>query len=227
MLYHSSLNWGLRFINCIRIRCFTGSEFCIEYDLQAPMEQVNKISLVKLPCRLQNQNCTGIFNYSRVYWSLDKKGSKMDTIEIKYKDKLVMLLNSDCEPVKIECRLPLIDEGNNRIVYDLGDKILKVAKTSVASIYNWNEYKLWNFLKERSKKIKINEIFEIDENGYWYVAEKIEVGDNDAMEKALQYIWWLDYAANAGYDKNGKLTIVDAENIYVEDLEYLLRKGTI
>ena len=47
------------------------------------------------------------------------------------------------------------------------------------------------------------------------------------MDKVLQFIEWLDYSDNAGYDKNGKLTIVDAENVYIKDLEYLLEKGII
>lgn len=151
----------------------------------------------------------------------------METIEIKYQDKLVMLLDSGCEPIQIHCNLPVIGEGNNRIVYDLGDRVLKVAKSAIATMYNQNENKLWEYLREKSEKIKVNEIFEIDENGYWYVAEKVQTGNNDAMNKVLQYISWLDYSDNAGYDKNGKLTIVDAENVYVKDLEYLLAKGII
>ena len=151
----------------------------------------------------------------------------METIEIKYQDKLVMLLDSGCEPVHINCNLPIIGEGNNRIVYDLGDRVLKVAKSAIATMYNQNENKIWKYLGEKSEKIKVNEIFEIDENGYWYVAEKVQTGNNDAMNKVLQYISWLDYSDNAGYDKNGKLTIVDAENVYVKDLEYLLAKGII
>lgn len=148
-------------------------------------------------------------------------------MEIKYQDKLVILLDSDGEPVNIDCNLPVIGEGNNRIVYDLGDRILKVAKSAIASMYNQNENKLWKYLGEKSEKIKVNEIFEIDENGYWYVAEKVQTGDNNAMDKVLQFIEWLDCSDNAGYDKNGKLTIVDAENVYVKDLEYLLDKGVI
>ena len=118
-------------------------------------------------------------------------------------------------------------EGNNRIVYDLGDKVLKVAKSSIGSFYNRNEYNLWKYLKNKSKKIKINEIFEIDDNAYWYVAEKVQTGNNDAMDKALNFISWLDYSDNAGYDKNGKLTIVDAEEVRINDLKYLLENGMI
>lgn len=150
----------------------------------------------------------------------------MAIVEIKYQDKLTILLDDDCEPIQIICDLPVVGEGNNRIVYDLGDKILKVAKTAVGSMYNHNENKLWQFLGEKSEKIKINEVFEIDENGYWYVAEKIQT-DGNAMSEVLKYIQWLDYSDNAGYDKNGKLTIVDAEEVRVADLEYLLRKGVI
>lgn len=146
---------------------------------------------------------------------------------IKYKDKLVILLDSDCEPTRIDCNLPILGEGNNRIVYDLGDRILKVAKSAIAAMYNQNEYNLWNYLGEKSEKIKINEIFEIDENGYWYVAEKVQTGNNDAMDKALHYIPWLDYSDNAGYDKNGKLTIVDAEGIGINDFEFCLKQGII
>ena len=151
----------------------------------------------------------------------------MELIEIGYQDKLSILLDSDCEPMEINCNLPIIGEGNNRIVYDLGDRVLKVAKSAIATMYNQNENKLWKYLGERSDKLKINKIFDIDENGYWYVAEKVQTGDNDAMGKVLQFIAWLDYSDNAGYDKNGKLTIVDAENVYVKDLEYLLEKGII
>ncbi len=150
----------------------------------------------------------------------------MEAIEIKYQDRLTMLLDSDCEPIQIHCNLPVIGEGNNRIVYDLGDKVLKVAKSAIATMYNQNEVKLWNFLGEKSSIIKINYIFEVDENGYWYVAEKIKMS-GDALDEVLKYIEWLDYSDNAGYDKNGKLTIVDAENVYVKDLELLLQKGYI
>ena len=58
------------------------------------------------------------------------------------------------------------------------------------------------------------------------IAEKVNTG-GDAMKNALKYIEWLDYSDNAGYDRNGKLTIVDAENVYVKDIEYLLQKRII
>ena len=143
----------------------------------------------------------------------------MEHILINYEDKCKIVLNSDCEVIDIECSLPIIGEGNNRIVYDLGDKVLKVAKSSIGSFYNRNEYNLWKYL--------INEIFEIDDNAYWYVAEKVQTGNNDAMDKALNFISWLDYSDNAGYDKNGKLTIVDAEEVRIDDLKYLLENGMI
>lgn len=151
----------------------------------------------------------------------------MEHILINYEDKCKIVLNSDCEVIDIECSFPIIGEGNNRIVYDLGDKVLKVAKSSIGSFYNRNEYNLWKYLKNKSKKIKINEIFEIDDNAYWYVAEKVQTGNNDAMDKALNFINWLDYSDNAGYDKNGKLTIVDAEEVRIDDLKYLLENGMI
>lgn len=151
----------------------------------------------------------------------------MEHILINYEDKCKIVLNSDCEVVNIECSLPIMGEGNNRIVYDLGDKVLKVAKSSIASFYNRNEYNLWKYLENKSKKLKINEIFEIDNNGYWYVAEKVQTGNNDAMNQVLKFIGWLDYSDNAGYDKNGKLTIVDAEEVTVNDLKYLLENGII
>lgn len=151
----------------------------------------------------------------------------MKNILINYKDKCKIILDSDCEVLKIECTLPVLGEGNNRIVYDLGDKVLKVAKSSKGSFYNRNEYNLWEYLKDKSEKIKINEIFEIDDNAYWYVAEKVQTGNNNAMDMVLKYISWLDYSDNAGYDKNGKLTIVDAEEVRVNDLKYLLKNGII
>ena len=81
-------------------------------------------------------------------------------------------------------------------------------------------------------------IFEIDDNAYWYVAEKVQTGNNDAMDKALNFIDWLDYSDNAGYDKNGKLTIPDKTNNkrddwktsyknIINDLKYLLENGII
>lgn len=149
-------------------------------------------------------------------------------MKIKYLDKLIITLDQQCEVTDIQCDLRIIGEGNNRIVYDLGNnKVLKVAKHSIASIYNRNEYNLWKYLENKSKKLKINEIFEIDDNGYWYVAEKVQTGNNDAMDKALNFIEWLDYSDNAGYDKNGKLTIVDAEEVRIGDLKYLLENGII
>lgn len=149
-------------------------------------------------------------------------------IEIKYLDKLTITLNQQCEVTDIQCALHIIGEGNNRIVYDLGNnKVLKVAKHSIASMYNRNEYNLWKYLGNKSKKIKINEIFEIDDNGYWYVAEKINTESPNAMKEAIKYISWLDYSNNAGYDKDGKLTIIDAEEVRVDDLKYLLEKAII
>lgn len=151
----------------------------------------------------------------------------MEHILINYEDKCKIVLNSDCEVIDIECSLPIMGEGNNRIVYDLGDKVLKVAKSSIGSFYNRNEYNLWKYLKNKSKKIKINEIFEIDDNAYWYVAEKINTENPNAMNEAIKYISWLDYSNNAGYDKDGKLTIIDAEEVRVDDLQYLLEKAII
>lgn len=150
----------------------------------------------------------------------------MKTFEIKYQDKLCLTLNEENEPVKIECQLPILGEGNNRIVYDLGDCILKVAKSAIASMYNQNEIELWDYLKEKSNKLKFNRIIEADDNAYWYVAEKVNTG-GDAMDKVLEYVGWLDYSDNAGYDLNGKLTIVDAEEVRVADVEYLLENGII
>lgn len=151
----------------------------------------------------------------------------MEHILINYEDKCKIVLNSDCEVIDIECSLPIMGEGNNRIVYDLGDKVLKVAKSSIGSFYNRNEYNLWKYLKNKSKKIKINEIFEIDDNAYWYVAEKINTENPNALNEAIKYISWLDYSNNAGYDKDGKLTIIDAEEVRVDDLQYLLEKAII
>ena len=149
-------------------------------------------------------------------------------MEIKYLDKLTITLDQQCEVTDIQCDLRIIGEGNNRIVYDLGNnKVLKVAKHSIASIYNRNEYNLWKYLGNKSKKIKINEIFEIDDNAYWYVAEKINTETPNAMREAIKYIEWLDYSNNAGYDKDGKLTIIDAEEVRVNDLKYLLENGII
>lgn len=151
----------------------------------------------------------------------------MEYILINYEDKCKIVLSADCEVIDIECSLPIVGEGNNRIVYDLGDKVLKVAKSSMGTFHNRNEYNLWKYLENKSKKLKINEIFEIDDNGYWYVAEKVQTGNNDAMDQVLKFISWLDYSDNAGYDKNGKLTIVDAEEVTVNDLKYLLENGII
>ena len=149
-------------------------------------------------------------------------------MEIKYLDKLTITLDQQCEVTDIQCDLRIIGEGNNRIVYDLGNnKVLKVAKHSIASIYNRNEYNLWKYLGNKSKKIKINEIFEIDDNAYWYVAEKINTENPNAMREAIKHIEWLDYSNNAGYDKDGKLTIIDAEEVRVNDLKYLLENGII
>lgn len=149
-------------------------------------------------------------------------------IKIKYLDKLTITLDQQCEVTDIQCDLHIIGEGNNRIVYDLGNnKVLKVAKHSIASMYNRNEYNLWKYLGNKSKKIKINEIFEIDDNAYWYVAEKINTESPNAMKEAIKYISWLDYSNNAGYDKDGKPTIIDAEEVRVDDLKYLLEKAII
>lgn len=78
----------------------------------------------------------------------------MEHILINYEDKCKIVLNSNCEVIDIKCSLPIMGEGNNRIVYDLGNKILKVAKSSIVSFCNRNEYNLWKYLKNKSKKNK-------------------------------------------------------------------------
>ena len=79
----------------------------------------------------------------------------MEYILINYEDKCKIALNADCEVIDIECSLPIVGEGNNRIVYDLGDKVLKVAKSSMGSFNNRNEYNLCKYLENKSKKLKI------------------------------------------------------------------------
>lgn len=59
------------------------------------------------------------------------------------------------------------------------------------------------------------------------MAEKINTENPNAMREAIKYIEWLDYSNNAGYDKDGKLTIIDAEEVRVNDLKYLLENGII
>jgi len=132
---------------------------------------------------------------------------------IKYKNNLVITLDNNNIVQSIECDLPVLSEGNNRIVYDLGDKILKVAKTMEDSFINHHEIKLYNKIKNKKCCIRFNTIFEHDENQFWYIAEKINM-NHEAMKKALELIPCLDFADNAGYDQNGELTVVDADGLH-------------
>lgn len=143
-------------------------------------------------------------------------------IEIKCHDIMTMFLNDDLDVNKIECTLPILGEGNNRIVYDMGNgRVLKVAKSAEGSFYNHDEIKISKWQRDKKNlKVKVNNIFEYDENHYWYIAEFIKTG-GDAMEKALKLIPCLDYSDNAGYDMNGILTVVDAEMFKPADFEYV------
>lgn len=133
--------------------------------------------------------------------------------DIKYKDKLVITFNDDNEVQSIECSLPVLGEGNNRIVYDLGDKILKVAKTLDDSLINLWEINLYNQIQNKDCCIRFNTIFEYDENSMWYIAEKVDTLWS-AMKETLKLIPCIDCADNAGYNQDGELTVIDADGLH-------------
>ena len=133
--------------------------------------------------------------------------------DINYKDILVITLNDKNEVQSIKCNLPVLGEGNNRIVYDLGDKVLKVAKTLDDSLINLWEINLFNEIKNRDCCIRFNTIFEYDDNQMWYVAEKIDM-KYEAMEETLKLIPCIDCSDNAGYNQDGELTVVDADGLH-------------
>ena len=135
-------------------------------------------------------------------------------VNINYQDIMTMILDDNNEPIQIKCNLPILGEGNNRRVYDLGNNlILKIATTAESSFINQAEINLYEKLKNRECDIHFNAIFEYDENAYWYVAEKIDM-KHDAMNEALKIIPCLDCSDNAGYNKDGILTVVDAEYLH-------------
>jgi hypothetical protein len=133
--------------------------------------------------------------------------------KVKYEENLTITLTDDNIVESIGCNLPVIGEGNNRIVYDLGDKILKVAKTFDDALVNLWEVNLFNKIKDKKCRIKFNNIFEYDNNYLWYVAEKINISQM-ALEKAIELIPCLDYSDNAGYNQMNELTIVDADGLH-------------
>lgn len=133
--------------------------------------------------------------------------------EIKYKDNLTITLDNENIVQSIKCNLPILGEGNNRIVYDLGDKILKVAKTIDDTLINLWEINLHNKIKDKDCCIRFNIIYEHDENQFWYVAEKVNMS-HEALKETLKLIPCMDYSDNAGYNQNGILTVVDADRIH-------------
>lgn len=136
-------------------------------------------------------------------------------VNIAYKDKLKIVLNNEDEPFSITCHLPVVGEGQNRIVYDLGDdKVLKVAKSETGALANLNEINLFNKLRNRRCKIHINHIYDADENAYWYVAEKINMSF-EADSQCYKMIPFMNFGGlQSGYNTNGELTIVDAEGLH-------------
>jgi len=134
--------------------------------------------------------------------------------EIKYQEHLIMELDNNNEIQSIQCDLPLIAEGMDRKVYQLSSgKVLKVAKTMTASLINWHEINIYKNIKDKDCVIHFPKIYEYDENGLWYVYEKINMSSK-AMTEVLKIVPCLDCSDNAGYNKDGKLTIVDADRLH-------------
>jgi hypothetical protein len=134
---------------------------------------------------------------------------------IKYKNYLTITLDSDNNYVEnIECSLPKLGEGNDRLVYLLPDgKVLKVAKTMRASCINYEEVTLYENIKDKECVIQFPQIYEYEQDwGFYYVCERITMS-SEAMEEATRLIPVLDQADNAGYNSKGQLTIVDADMI--------------
>lgn len=134
---------------------------------------------------------------------------------INYKKFLKVTLDKENEIIEdIECNLPVLGEGNDRICYLLpNNKVLKVAKTIRASCINYDEVTLYQNIKDKECIIQFPKIYEYEHDwGLWYVYDKIDMSDK-ALEEATKLIPILDQADNAGYDENGKLTVVDADGI--------------
>lgn len=134
---------------------------------------------------------------------------------INYKEFLKVTLDKENEIIEnIECNLPVLGEGNDRICYLLpNNKVLKVAKTIRASCINYDEVTLYQNIKNKKYIIHFPKIYEYEHDWcLWYVYDKIEMSSK-ALNEATELIPILDQADNAGYDSKGRLTIIDAENI--------------
>ena len=135
--------------------------------------------------------------------------------KIIYEDKLTILLDDANNIVlSIECNLPVLGEGMDRIVYKLSnEKVLKVAKSIRASCINWDEIMIYENIKGKECIVHFPIVYEYEESyGFWYVCERITMS-SQAMTEVLKFVPCLDCSDNAGYNKDGKLTIVDADRL--------------
>lgn len=135
--------------------------------------------------------------------------------QYKYKDLLTITLDNDHNYIeKIECSLPVLGEGMDRIVYELPDnKCLKVAKSIRASCINWDEVMIYENIKDKECIVQFPEVYEYEPDwGLWYVYDKITMCPK-ALNEATKLVPVLDQADNAGYNSKGQLTIVDADRI--------------
>ena len=80
--------------------------------------------------------------------------------KITYEDKLTIILDKNDIVQSIECNLPVLGEGMDRIVYERSnDKVLKVAKTIRASCINWDEIMIYENIKGKECIVHFPDIY--------------------------------------------------------------------
>lgn len=126
----------------------------------------------------------------------------------------VYIDEKELEINNIQCSLPVVGEGMDRICYLLpNNKVLKVAKTIRASCINWDEITLYENIKDKECIVQFPKIYDYEPGwGLWYIYDRINISDK-ALHEATKLIPVLDQADNAGYDSKGRLTVIDADNI--------------
>jgi hypothetical protein len=82
--------------------------------------------------------------------------------------------------------LPILGEGSSRIVFDLGDNVLKVALSELGETQNRTEYNIFKSASPEVKEVLAAIQDEHDENFDWIIMEKVQpLNSEEAFEKKL------------------------------------------
>jgi hypothetical protein len=86
----------------------------------------------------------------------------------------------------LEKTLKLIDTGSSRMVFDLGDAVLKLAMNDKGEVQNETEYKIFHSVPEQVKEVLARVLEPHDPGFIWIVMEKVTpLTTPEAFEKHL------------------------------------------